>query len=81
MEKFRIMLETMRMRTKKWWIQTMMATMTKVQMSKRIFVVRPVRRLNLLSLSGILMTRTLPTKSAVQQPSYWRALLGLALID
>jgi hypothetical protein len=81
LKKFRIMLETMRMRTKKWWIQTMMATMTKMQMSKCISVVCPVRRLTLLSLLGILMTRTLLTKSAVQQPSYWRASLGHALID
>ena len=34
----RIML-TMRMRTKKWWIQTMMAMMTKMQTSKCILVI------------------------------------------
>ena len=45
-EKFRIMLETMRMRTKKWWMQTMMATMAKMQMSKYILVICPVRRLS-----------------------------------
>jgi hypothetical protein len=42
-EKFRIMLETMRMRMKKWWMQTMMATMTKMRMSKFIFVICLVR--------------------------------------
>ena len=40
MEKFRIMLETMGMKTKKWWTQTMMATMTKMQMSKSILYFR-----------------------------------------